>query len=395
MVLTDSEQLTAAEAGIALWAGRLVLDAQPPVDDETLAEVAARCAGPLPAPLVDLWRTTFGGRLDYDLDAGVSFTELFYPDSDGYRDLWGWIDHECELAAEHRPDWDGRLTHLPFGGFEYLDRIYLHTAPGPEHGAVVYWQQGLPPGWELTSDDRNGLLAADLTALFDRLALEQDPWATDEADSGDAMRDAIDSLAESSDQHARSAAEKLRHIVRATVLDWRGALAAGTLAAQRRLRRLALDHAASAGDLALLDRLVTLGCDPAEEVRNGLSPIDLALLAGATGVARHLLGLRVPVTNTLRVGAHTVDLALATELLDRGAAVDLPALQRSANNPDIAVVRLLATAVPSVAELAPRFRMLAAQGEAAAGRASAQGDAAAAERETRRAEVFRELASYA
>jgi hypothetical protein len=392
-VLTDSELLTAGEAGIAVWAGRLVLDAQSPVDDETLAAVAERCAGPLPAPLVDLWRVTFGGRLDYQLDSPVSLAELFYPDSDGYRDLWGWIDHETELAAEHQPDWPGRLTHLPIGGFEYLDRVYLQTAAGPGHGGVVYWQQGLPPGWELTADDRAGLLADSLTSLFDRLALEQDPWEVDEADTGDAMRDAIDSLAESSDPHARSAAGKLRRMVRDTVLDWRGALQAGTLVAQRRLRRLALDHAASAGDLVLLDRLVALGCDPAEEVRNGLTPIDLALLAGATGTARHLLAKGVPVANALRVGAHAVDLPLARDLLDRGAAVDASAVQRATGNPDAAVVRLLAHAVPSSPDLAPHFRMLAAAADAAAGRAQAAGHSETAAREARRAEIFREIAA--
>ncbi|GAA2658752.1 SMI1/KNR4 family protein [Paractinoplanes durhamensis] len=187
-----------------------MLDAQPPADDETLASVASRCAGPLPAGLVELWRATFGGRLDYDLDAPVSVAELFHPDSDGYQDLWGWIEQECELAAAHIPGWDGRLTHLPIGGFEYLDRIYVHTAAGPGHGAVVYWQQGL-------AGDRTGPLAASIHDLFDRLGLERDPWATDEAGSGDALRDAVDALAGSSDPHARSAAGKLRTIVRAAV----------------------------------------------------------------------------------------------------------------------------------------------------------------------------------
>jgi hypothetical protein len=388
-VLTDRELRAASEAGIALWGGRLVLDAQPPVDDETLDEIAARCAGPLPAALVELWRVTFGGRLDYQLDSPVSFTELFYPDSDGYRDLWGWIEHECELAEEHQPDWPGRLSHLPIGGFEYLDRVYTHTAPGPEHGAVVFWQQGLPPGWELTSDDRTGLLAADLHELFDRLALEKDPWESE--DSGAEMRDAIDALAGSSDPHARSAAARLRAIVRGTVLDWRAALAHGTLLTQGRLRRLALDHAASAGDEDLLDRLVTLGCDPAEEVRNGLAPIDLALIAGATGAARRLLGYGVPVHNALRVGSHAVDLRLATELMERGADVDLSAVRRAASNEDVEVVRLLAHAVPSSDSLAPHFRTLAAEAALAAKRAEAAGDAVSAERENRRAAALRGL----
>ncbi|WP_433461793.1 hypothetical protein [Spirillospora sp. CA-128828] len=124
---------------MAVFAGRLVLDAQPPIDDAVLGPVAERCAGPLPGPLIALWRTAFGGRLDYDLridldgqDVPLSFAELFYPGSGGYHDLWGWIDHECELAEESWPDWSGQLIHLPIGGFEYLERVYVDTAAGPE-----------------------------------------------------------------------------------------------------------------------------------------------------------------------------------------------------------------------------------------------------------------------
>jgi uncharacterized protein YgbK (DUF1537 family) len=56
---------------------------------------------------------------------------------------------------------------------------------------------------------------------------------------------------------------KLRRLVQDTVLDWRGALRAGTIAGQRRLRRLALDRAAAGDDLALMQELVARGCDPA------------------------------------------------------------------------------------------------------------------------------------
>ena len=228
---------------------RLVLDAQPPVDDATLAAVAERFAGPLPEPLIALWRTAFGGRLDYDLrvdldgwDLPLSFTELFYPGSGGYYDLWGWIDHECGLAEEYQPDRHGRLTHVPIGGFEYLDRVYLTTTPGPEHGAVVCWRQGLPPGWELSCDDRMGKLAGNLAELFSLLRLEQDPWQTQEPETGHAMRDAVDELTASGDRHARSAADKLRSLVKAAVLDWRTAVDQGSIGGQRRLRRLALEH---------------------------------------------------------------------------------------------------------------------------------------------------------
>jgi hypothetical protein len=349
----DPNQLR--DAGLALFAGRLILDAQPPIDDATLAAVAERCAGPLPEPLIALWRTAFGGRLDYDLradvdgqDVPVSFTELFYPDSGGYHDLWGWIDH----------DGGSHLTHLPIGGFEYLDRVYVGTTAGPDHGAVFYWRQGLPPGWELRTGDRTARLAADLPALFDQLMLEQDPWNTDEDETGATMRDAIDALDD------RAVAAELRDLVRASVLDWRGALERGTLTAHRVLRRLAMEHAAADDDVALLTRLVALGCDPAEEVRSGLTPIDVALRDSSRSAARWLLDRHVPVDNTLRSAAHTIDRDLAEQLLDRGASVNLCAVSLALNNDDVEVLSLMSRAVPpgeDLRGLGPRLRMLAAQ----------------------------------
>jgi hypothetical protein len=43
--LSERAQGLLGEAGIALFEGRLVLDAQPPIDDATLHAVAQRCAG--------------------------------------------------------------------------------------------------------------------------------------------------------------------------------------------------------------------------------------------------------------------------------------------------------------------------------------------------------------
>ncbi|MFI0483514.1 hypothetical protein [Actinomadura sp. 9N215] len=399
--LSDRELRVLGEAGLALFAGRLVLDAQPPIDDAVLDAVTERCAGPLPDPLIALWRTTFGGRLDYDLrtdlggqDVPLSFAELFYPDSGGYHDLWGWIDHECELDEENQPDSSGRLVHLPIGGFEYLERVYVDTAAGPDHGAIFCWQQGLPPGWELSTGDRAGRLAGDLRGLFGQLVLERDPWETQDG-TGAAMRDAVDELGNSGDPDARSAAAKLRRLVQATVLDWRGALNEGTLAAQRRLRRLALERAASDDDVALLARLAAMGCDPAEEVRSGLSPLDVALLHRASAVIQWLLEQNVPVENTLRVGAHAVDVELARNLLDRGASIDATTVTRALDNEDVEVVHLLSRAAQpdkGLARLGPRLRTLAAQAALAGDRLTAQSDETAAAREQRRSSVLTELA---
>ncbi|MFG2249798.1 hypothetical protein [Spirillospora sp. NPDC048823] len=55
-------------------------------------------------------------------------------------------------------------------------------------------------------------------------------------------------------------------------------------------------------DVVLLARLVAMGCDPAEEIRSGLSPLEVALLHRAFEVIAWLLEQGVPVENSLRVG---------------------------------------------------------------------------------------------
>src|SRR5262249_38328391 len=110
-------------------------------------------------------------------------------------------------------------------------------------------------------------------------------------------------------------------------------------------------------------RLEALGCDPAEEVRAGLSPIDVALRHRANASARWLLDRNVPVGNTLQVAAYAVNLDLARELLGRGAVVNTCAVTRALDNEDVEVVRLLAARAPAdeaLGGLAMRARTLAA-----------------------------------
>jgi hypothetical protein len=91
---------TLREHGVALFADRVIFDAQPPMPAHRISAIQAMCAGPLPEPLLALWRLTAGGRLDYDLALemngnieNISWSELFWDGSDGYRDLQGWIEH--------------------------------------------------------------------------------------------------------------------------------------------------------------------------------------------------------------------------------------------------------------------------------------------------------------
>lgn len=141
--------------GIVIFQDRLILEARAPISEAERDAVEARCAGPIPDGLLALWQTSFGGRIDYALSVEFgahvhefSFTELFYPGSDGYRDLPGWIEHEAEhaeeAAAETGETWHGKLAFLPFGGFEYLDRLYACVEPGPDYGAVFAYAEGPP-----------------------------------------------------------------------------------------------------------------------------------------------------------------------------------------------------------------------------------------------------------
>jgi hypothetical protein len=332
-LMTAAEQAALRAAGLAVFEDRIVLAAQPPIDRRTLAAIAKRCAGPVPAELEALWLTAFGGELDYDLRIHIggqwsrfSFTELFYPDSDGDPDLWGWIDHEVELAKQaagaRGTRWRGRLDPLPFGGCEDVDRLYVLTAPGPDCGTVHAWQQGLP-GWRFNLDeDAVAPVVPGVRALFRRLVLEADPFtAEDEMATGRRMVDAIDALA-ASGSAGRSAADRLRDMVARAVVDWRAALADGSIVDRVEHRQLACEHAATGDDVELVELLARLGCDLHQPLAGGATMLDHALGAGSLRVARALLTRDVAVTGALRHGAGQIDLALARTLLERGSVVD-------------------------------------------------------------------------
>ncbi|MCB9676399.1 MAG: hypothetical protein H6737_14850 [Alphaproteobacteria bacterium] len=182
--LSDAELRRLRDFDIAVFEGRIVTEARPPIGDAAVAAIAAQLLGPIPDGLLALWRTCFGGRLLYDLHAtfegvGVpfSFSELFYPGSDHYRTLDGWMEHELELAqevAEERgeppPE---RLVYLPFGGFEYLERVYVRVTGEP--GSVWGWRQSLPAAWsDPVGHDAVCRLADDVPALFRALYVDED-----------------------------------------------------------------------------------------------------------------------------------------------------------------------------------------------------------------------------
>jgi hypothetical protein len=331
--LTKQEQKALRQNELAVFEDRIILDARPAVSAATLKKIAKRCSGPIPDSLIELWRTSFGGTLDYDLrvafaghEARASFSELFYPESDGYHDLWGWIEHELEIGELER------LDYLPFGGFEYLVRFYVQVKPGPEHGAVFVWMKGLPPAWRLRlHEDSVARVADDVRSLFRQLCLETDPTvAGDRYVAGSDLSERIEELARSG-KSGQSAAEKLNQLVAKVVLDFRAALDDGSIGSDMRLARLALEAAARNDDVELVARLAELECDLGQLLGGGGTAVDHALACGSLNVARELLGRGLSAPNGIKNGAPFCSVDLVKELLSHGAEPDFDAVLTAAS----------------------------------------------------------------
>jgi hypothetical protein len=313
---------------VRIFEDRIILQPRAPITNEELKLIEARCAGPIPAELERLWRITFGGQLDYGLNVEFdghvhefSFTELFFPGSDHYHDLYGWMDHEVELAKEFAGgrDRSDALAFLPIGGFEYLERICVCTQPGDDYGAVFAYAQGLPPAWILNLHENSvARIADDLPSLFRMLDLPQDPRsvAQDDFAPGVELVATIQSIGEADPARAAT----LMRLVDAAVVDWRASLSGEDIASRPRHRRLALSHASATGDIGLLERLAALGCDLNERFLGGGGPLDHSLVHGRFEAARWLLGQGASVTQAVDVAAAVAPPDLIRELLERGAA---------------------------------------------------------------------------
>ncbi|MDD1014767.1 ankyrin repeat domain-containing protein [Pseudomonas rubra] len=335
MELSPAERQLMQAHKLALFEGCVIFDSQPPIDPATLARLEAHLAGPVPQGLLQLWQTCLGGRVGYDLQVDYdghrhpfSFSELFYPDSDGYHDLWGWIEHERvqaeQAAVEQGREWSGKLDYLPFGGFEYLERLYVCVTPGPDHGAVIAWSRGLPPAWTGSlHHDSLARLADDVGALFRELVYEEDPFDPEaEYSSAGELLEALDEL-DTAGEAGTALKARLEALLRQRILDWRPALADGSLAAQPRLRQLAMLDAAEQGDIPRLHALRQAGCDLAETLRGHNTSLECCLQRGHLEAADWLLDQGVPVqVDTLQIGAAQVTPALALRLLDKGAHSD-------------------------------------------------------------------------
>ncbi|WP_431511973.1 SMI1/KNR4 family protein [Variovorax sp. DAIF25] len=330
---------TLREHGVALFADRVIFDAQPPMPAHRISAIQAMCAGPLPEPLLALWRLTAGGRLDYDLALemngnieNISWSELFWDGSDGYRDLQGWIEHEQELAEEgaqtHGLRWRGKLTHLPFGGFEYCDRIYTVVEPGAEHGQVVAWKQGLPPAWtHALHEDGLSVVANDLFGAFAALHLDEDPLApTGDCYSGHALLAYID------DRHQTHGLDidlmdKLVTFYCRAVVDWRTPLADGSLRRQPAVARTALRHAISVDDAALVVDLAAAGVRFEGPLQGSALATDMAVSRSAYAAAAALVRAGAPVSAEVLANIDgQISPELTTALLANGAEPNMTAV---------------------------------------------------------------------
>ncbi|SDV47151.1 SMI1/KNR4 family protein [Chitinasiproducens palmae] len=368
----------AAAHGFALFEDKVIFEAQAPITSEQLAEVERRVGRPVPPGLRALWQTAFGGRVGYDLQvqfddhvATFSFAELFYPESDGYRDLWGWIDHERELAEENADEgYDGRLRFLPFGGFEYLDRLYV-CLDEPHYGAVFAWMQGLPSAWALRlHEDSVARIADDVPGLFRLLALDSDPFD----DSGDynAADETVDAISQI-DGPEPALADALRAAVRRAVLDWRGALDAGTLASSTRLRHLAFRQVAMDGDLALAERIAAQGCDLNERYAGGGNLVDHLLASGHDAQAGALIERGIDASQAIVSAAARLSPERTRHLLSLGAEVTPLAAAQAAVVGSVESAELMVDALPpsQLAELVSSMDDSIARAESSASRVEA------------------------
>ncbi len=340
--------------GIVLFARRVIFDARAPMPPARIAAVEAACAGPLPQELLVLWRTTAGGRMDYDLhlpmngnQESLDWTELFHDGSDGEQDLQAWIAHEVEgaraAAAEPGAEpWDGRLTLLPIGGAESHDRVYVVVEPGADEGHVLAWKQGLPPAFpHEMHEDGMSTLAPDLLAAFEALQLDEDPLAP----AGDYFT-GQSLLAWLDDRHqahglAIELVDRVVDFYRQAMVDWRTPLAEGTLAQDAALARVALRHAIAADDAELVGRLAAAGVPLDGPLHGSAIGTDLAMSQGAHAAAAALV----------RAGAAVEPDAL--EVIDTEISPELVGLllARGAEPSPLAIAECVACGAPDAARL--------------------------------------------
>lgn len=321
--------------GIVLFAERVIFAAQEPMSKEDIAAVESLCSGKIPSSLLDLWSLTAGGRLAYDLkvemagrEEPISWTELFYNGSKTYRDLKGWIQHEQELCEESAEDsdreWNGKLDFLPFGGFEYLDRVYVVVAPGSDYGKVLAWKQGLPPAWEFClNEDSVATFADDLYAAFAKLYVQEDPrdpnakYAMGEELLKYLDKQVVNGL-------SRQLADKVISYFCQASIDWEGALEDGSICSKPVFANAAIRHAIVNDDGDLIGRLAKVKIDLDKPLQGRAIPTEFAMVSAKFLALQALIDAGAPVSeNILQRLNRAVPASLMSAILEKGAQPNL------------------------------------------------------------------------
>lgn len=322
------------ELKIAIFRNKIILDAQPPITAEQLAEVQRKVEGELPPGLLELWNVSFGGMLDYDYQINfdghlfaASLRELYYPGSHHYDDLHGWIDHEIEtlqgVAEEDETEPPTQTPFVPFGGFEYLERFYVSLEPD-EYGAVIAYAKGIPWKGRLNVDSV-ATVEDSVAALFDRLSLfedPQDPKASAFAHGKD-MAQRIQHIAGDYPELAA----KLAKLMQASIIDWREALQGVDLANdmtkdQQLALRLALKYAIDHQDLQLLEQLQQSGVPLNTTLYGTQEVLGYAMIKQSYEIVERLLACEFDLGDKPILAATDCPDKLLLELVSRGAWFD-------------------------------------------------------------------------
>lgn len=339
---TDMERLVLRDLRVAIFRNKIILEAQHPVTDAELADVEKRIDGKVSPELVALWKTSFGGTLDYDYEIAfgnhlysASLRELFYPGSHHYRDLNGWIEHELEecqeIAEEQGNPIPKRSPLIPFGGFEYLERFYVSLLP-EEYGSVVVYARGIPWKGRL-NEDSVASVAGSVAELFDQLSLDEDPFddASDEYANGKEM---VNRILEIEADHPELA-RKLKDVLRSSIIDWQSVVettdfADQLSAKQSKALRLALEFAVNRNDVRVIDQLHQKGA-PFDKTLHGTGGVlCFAMTKHAFGIVDRLLDLKVDVGSAPIIHATECSDALLLRLIKNGVRFDEEAIYSAA-----------------------------------------------------------------
>ena len=339
---TDTERQLLRDRGIALFRNRIILNAQPPITDSQLVEIEKKVDGKVPPELLELWKISFGGALDYDYEVTfgdhlytASLRELFYPGSDHYHDLNGWIEHELdivqEIAEERGVPIPERTPFIPFGGFEYLERFYVSLQPN-EYGTVMVYVQGIP--WKGRLNENSiALVASSVAVLFDQLSLDENPFdeGSQEYASGKDMVERILALEAGHPELAR----KLKDVVLNSIFDWKSVVETSDLAGQlsaeeSKALRLALEFAVNRQDVRVIDLLHKKSAPFNITLHGTGGVIEFAMTRQAFDIVDRLLELNVDVGNSPIISATNCPDELILRLINYGVRFDEVAIYSAA-----------------------------------------------------------------